>query len=381
MKVTVETVGGEGARRFEEELLALSEKIGKPKETRLGPNRFAAFRANGRFEYLSFIPGRGEIRRIVGSCDENLPLPEESPHFERRSETLLCQIDLDNRRIDCGMSYLFRLGDGRFFLIDGGYFTYRECDRLYRLLRKLQPEGKLVLAGWFFSHAHQDHLGCFLDFAARYAGEKEEPEKADCVIEGLYYTFPSLSLPEAAFWKQSDNATIREFYDTLARFLPHVPRYALHTGQSFFLADLSADVLFTHEDIYPERIYSFNDSSTVLRVRIAGQTLLFLGDLQEASCRKLEAMYGNELKADLVQVAHHGFNGSTAETYDLASPTVALWPTPDYGFIGNRERQVNAHLLSMPSVREHLVAGIHGTRILPLPYTPASSLPVDLPKD
>ncbi|MBQ7365364.1 MAG: hypothetical protein IJW46_07180, partial [Clostridia bacterium] len=84
-------------------------------------------------------------------------------------------------------------------------------------------------------------------------------------------------------------------------------------------------------------------------------------------------MWGNYLKSDLVQVAHHGFNGSTIETYSLVSPTVALWPTPDYGYHGNRERKVNAHLIAMESVKEHIIAGIHKTRKLTLPYQPGTS--------
>lgn len=344
-------------------------------EWTLSENCFSAFRLGDNTVHLGYFPGRGEIRRVTTDAAEP-PLPAESPLAERVSDSLICQIDLDNRRIDCGMSYVFRMGDGRFFLIDGGYFTYRECDRLWQLLRTLQPEGEIVIAGWFFSHAHQDHFGCFIEFVSKYVREG-----LPCRIEGLYYTFPSLSLPEAVFWKQSDNATMREFAYTIDRLLPTIPRYSLHTGQRFSMADLSFEVLFTHEDIYPERISSFNNTSTVLRVTAAGQTILFLGDLQDASCQKLCAMYQDFLKSDLVQVAHHGFNGSTVETYDLVSPAVALWPTADYGFEGNRTRKVNAHLLAMDSVKEHIVAGIDGTRILPLPYAPGASRPVDLLKD
>lgn len=286
--------------------------------------------------------------------------------------TALYQIDLDNRRVDCGMSYLYHLKSGKIFMIDGGYFTLGECDRLYTLMRKLCPQGKLPIAGWFFSHAHQDHFGCFLDFLTKYKGEYE--------IDTLYYTFPSLSLPEAKYWKQSDNSTMREFDSTVARLLPDVKKVHPVKGDCFSLEELSCEVLFTHDEIYPDKIGSFNDTSTVLRVTCEGQSVLFLGDLQESSCRRLERSQGENLKSDIVQVAHHGFNGSTVETYDLISPTVALWPTADYGYNGNKERKVNAHLIAMESVKEHIIAGIHGTRKLILPYVPGTSQPIDLPK-
>ncbi len=331
-------------------------------------NRFACYQKKDGHLYLYYIPGRNEIRFAESPGD----LPPSEPDQASNGALTLYQIDLDNRRINCGMSYVFQLKDGRFFILDGGYFTNGECDRLYSLLRSLCPEGKLPIAGWFFSHAHQDHFGCFMDFITCY--------RSECKIEGLYYTFPSLSLPEAARWKASDNASIREFEFDRKLYLPDVPVYSLHTGEVFEIGGLKLEVLFTHEDIYPEKITSFNDTSTVLMANADGCKILFLGDLHTSSCRKLEAMQAGRLKADVVQVAHHGFNGSTIETYDLTSPAVALWPVPDYGFDDNTARNVNAHLLAMECVKEHLVAGYTGTIALPMPYTPGQSVKIELPK-
>ncbi len=360
---------------FEAHKTALSEKSEAVFENSIGDNFFLTLKGGKEAVHTYFSKGRGEIRTVTFpiSAYSKLPTednPTDAPVGDLSTE--LIQIDLDNRRVDCGMSYVFRLSDGRFFIIDGGYFTHGECDRLYRLLRSYTPEGKLHIAGWFFSHAHQDHMGAFLDFISKYTPESE--------IEGLYYNFPSLSLPESVRWKGSDNSTMREFEYTVCHYLPNVKRHYLHTGEMFSIAGVKFSVLFTHEDIYPERIGSFNDTSTVLMVSYSGQKLLFLGDLQESSCRKLEAMYKDNLKSDLVQVAHHGFNGSTVETYDFVSPAVVLWPTADYGYYGNAERKVNAHLIEMPCAKEHIIAGINGTVSLILPYIPSTSKKIDLPK-
>lgn len=338
----------------------------------ISSNAFRKFALGDTLVNTWYSYGRRRIVNVTQPLSEYRALPRDNGTFAGRGAACLYQIDLDNRRVDCGMSYLLVLGDGRIFVIDGGYFTYGECDRLYSLLKEVSPGGNIRIAGWFFSHAHQDHFGCFLDTITKYSDKMS--------IEGLYYNFPSLSLPEAAYWKGSDNASIREFYYDIDKYLPQVPRYILHTGDVFELAGARFEVLFTHEDIYPERIDSFNDTSTVLAVNVAGQRIIFLGDIQTSSCRKLEAMYGGYLKADIVQVSHHGFNGATTETYDLISPSVALWPTADYGFDGNRHRAVNSHLLSMECVREHIVAGYEGTVKLELPYTPGSFHSVELPK-
>ena len=44
---------------------------------------------------------------------------------------VLYQLQLDQREVDCGMSYVVQLASGHFFLVDGGYFTPGEADRLY----------------------------------------------------------------------------------------------------------------------------------------------------------------------------------------------------------------------------------------------------------
>ena len=352
---------GEGA--FDALLCALSSET--VFDTVRCGNRFAYLRNTNEDYYLCQYPARGEIRKITCPKSSFTYRPRNESRKTEEGETALYQIDLDNRRIDCGMSYVYHLADGRFFILDGGYFTHGERERLYSLLRKLQPEGKLSIVGWFFSHAHQDHFGCFIEFILKYRNEIE--------IDALYYTFPSLALDEAARWKQSDNATMREFDYTVAMVLPNVKHIHPHTGETFTIGSLDFEVLFTHEDIYPESVGAFNNTSTVLRITCKGQSILFLGDLQTTSCRKLEAMWGDYLKSDIIQVAHHGFNGSTIETYSLASPSIALWPSCSYGYTNNCKREVNAFIIEMESVKEHIIAGFMKTRKLTLPYLPGTS--------
>ena len=42
-------------------------------------------------------------------------------------------------------------------------------------------------------------------------------------------------------------------------------------------------------------------------------------------------MYGEHLKVDIAQIAHHGWGGTT-EWYRLLNPTVLLWPTDNPTF-------------------------------------------------
>ena len=100
--------------------------------------------------------------------------------------TTLYQLQLDQRDVDCGMSYVVQLESGHFFLVDGGYFSPGEADRLYDFLRA-RCEGTPVVAGWYFSHAHQDHIGVFLDMMER--------RRESIRLCGLYFNFQPLDLP------------------------------------------------------------------------------------------------------------------------------------------------------------------------------------------
>lgn len=278
--------------------------------------------------------------------------------------TKLTQLALDQQNIDCGMSYVFQLNDGSFFLIDGGYFTPGEEDRLYAYLNE-RSGGKIHIAGWFFSHAHQDHVGAFINFIRKYA--------KNVVIDQLLYNFQPMDfsdLPEEMDWRENDPATFREFYRAIDAYCPEARRVILHTGDQVRFGELTIDVLYTHEDLDIDvSKVRFNDCSTVIRATVNQQRILFLGDVfvegERILLRNPEA-----LASDIVQVSHHGFSGPTAELYKKTGAKVALWPSADYVYekiVSKKEREANEYLLNDAGINEHLVSG-YGTVELTLPY-------------
>ena len=58
-------------------------------------------------------------------------------------------------------------------------------------------------------------------------------------------------------------------------------------------------------------------------------SLLILGDLAVEGGRRL-LMKGYDLRADAVQMAHHGQSGVEKNVYQAISPKWAFWPTPDW---------------------------------------------------
>jgi beta-lactamase superfamily II metal-dependent hydrolase len=274
--------------------------------------------------------------------------------------TTLYQLELDQSVVDCGMSYVIELQDGRFIIIDGGYFTPGEQDRLYQFLTA-HTEQTPTITAWYFSHAHQDHVGTFIEFMRKY--------REDVTIEKLLYAFHPVDLPtDDVDWKSSDPATIKEFYRTVESSCADIETVTLQAGYKLHFGELTIDVIYTYEDLYPERA-GFNDYSTVITTTVAGQKILWLGDAYRKASRTL-LQAPEKLKCDIVQVAHHGIDDAEelTQVYRSTGACVALWPTPDYNMANRQIQSVNHELLHNIGIREHFCGGF-GTVALPLPYS------------
>jgi beta-lactamase superfamily II metal-dependent hydrolase len=187
---------------------------------------------------------------------------------------------------------------------------------------------------------------------------------SDCIIEGLYYNFPSLSAPGHENWKKEDSLTIREFYSLVEKH-SYIPRYKLHTGQHFFIRNLEFEVLGTHEDLHPLPITRFNDSSTILLMTVDGCKTLFLGDSNVAESTILVARYGSYMKSDIVQVAHHGYNASNVGIYYCAQAKVAMYSTPQSRYEADKESESNK---AVHRISKEIYVSDNGTVAFPLPY-------------
>ena len=75
---------------------------------------------------------------------------------------------------------------------------------------------------------------------------------------------------------------------------------------------------------------AFNNSSMVLKMTLPEKTILFLGDTGAKSGDKLLNTQKDKLKADILQIAHHGQNGAKETLYQAIKPEICLWPTPEW---------------------------------------------------
>ncbi len=333
-------------------------------------NYFATYVTNEFLLHVYFTSHDRTTRIIV---DKNTTLYQKEKHTTASptQQTTLYQMELDFRTIDCGMCYITQCEDGSFFIIDSAHMnSTNDHLRLYQLLRSLTPsDHKIVIAGWFFSHAHQDHICKFMDFL--------EAGFADCIIEGLYYNFPSLSAPGSENWKAGDSDTIREFFNLVENH-SEIYKIKLHTGQHFFIRNLEFEVLATHEDLYPMPITRFNDSSTILLMTVDGCRTLFLGDSNVAESTIAVARYGAYMKSDIVQVAHHGYNGSNVGIYYCANAKVALYSAPKRRYMSDHGSEANR---TVHRISDEVYVAENGTVALKLPYisNSATVFPKEIP--
>ncbi len=75
---------------------------------------------------------------------------------------------------------------------------------------------------------------------------------------------------------------------------------------------------------------AINNQSMVFQIKVNHKKILFLGDTGVESSEKLIKNQRENLKADIVQVAHHGQSGATEEFYKIVKPKICLWPTPEW---------------------------------------------------
>jgi len=230
---------------------------------------------------------------------------------------LVTQVKLPYFTVDCGMSYVIRLSDGRFVIIDGGYGEYDEPEHLYSVLEKQNILDKITVAAWFITHPHCDHFGNCTLFLNKYYGK--------VAVENLLFTFPR----EGKLKGASD---MTEFLKTLPKLTETVIS-SPKRGDVLTYSDAVFEVLFTADDLDDKEVPNINNTSLVMMMTLGIHKTLWLGDAQDQSSEFLCSVYPDErLKCDILQVGHHGYWGGSQELHEKADPKALLWPCPDFWF-------------------------------------------------
>lgn len=217
------------------------------------------------------------------------------------------------------MGYFLITDNKKVIAVDGG--TRGDSEEFLRLIHEY---GRNHINLWILTHPHSDHVGVFWDVL-----EKKRKIEVDMICYS--------PAGKGFVAKEKEARTDLEYFNQSIRNCMY-PLHIIRTGERFKLDNLTIEILRTAN---PEiKCDWVNNLSVVFRVteQLRNEkyfSMIFLGDLGEEGGEELLRMYGKKeglygLKADAVQMAHHGQDGVKNEVYWAIHPKWAFWPTPDW---------------------------------------------------
>lgn len=299
-------------------------------EHELGKDKFFAFDYEGNYYHVSYIAKRGEIRVVEDKSSTSLN--EFGYHKLGQEKTTIYQYGLyydpenhvTDKTVNCGMLYIIKLSDNSLFMIDGGHirqWNEEAIEGLWQFLLKItntKEDGIIRISGWYFTHAHDDHLNGCTKLLNRYHEQ--------IILERVMYNFPCYALSTGYVLSTFDMKEI------ISKLYPQTKLLKLHTGQKFDIADMTVEVFYTHEDAAKKEELSkihlgdSNCTSTILKLTIDGKTVMMLGDTNVETEEIIKKYSVKEIwKSDMVQVAHHCFNYLNT-LYEWICAPVAILP-------------------------------------------------------
>ena len=273
---------------------------------------------------------------------------------------------------DFGLSYAVRLSNGKFIVFDAGRDFPPDHEKLYKALIRGSNNSTPTVAAWIMTHAHSDHFFGFVGFMNTYGDSIK--------IESILYNFPEPTDTERypgllryslKFGPDCYAALyINRMRDIINKY--KIPTFTPHTGQIYKIGDAVCEVISTFDDCV-ERHSDINTTSTVIRMELAGQVILWAADAS-FSAAKIPEKYEKYLKSDILQVPHHGFGMGNEDIlikgYDLIDPKTCLLPVSSYNdfTVFSTFKKSTRYLFTKLNVEEVIVGDPE--RTITLPYTP-----------
>ncbi len=273
---------------------------------------------------------------------ETVPETETTP-AETEPET--CEVRLYSLMPENGslmQSFVIRTAHGKLIVLDGG------IDGTGLELPAYMPAALRAIAGvgqkdyveveaWILSHAHKDH---FNELRKTLETCKDDE---NFVIKQFIFDFPEFESSEypaanadsgyLAYLKSALNAYAEArglpvtegstYYDDVNGAFANAE--SIKNGCELEIDGVRLEFLQTWRK---EDGTNINNTSLIFRAWVEGQSILFLQDTAVERGLTLVNTYGDAIKSDIVQMAHHGQGGVSKVVYDRIDASVRIWPTP-----------------------------------------------------
>ena len=170
---------------------------------------------------------------------------------------------------------------------------------------------------WILTHPHQDHIGAFNAIYSDLQGIE--------IKEVYTVDMPSPKLcQERAHWDSVD--TYNDFLDLNVKNLKYV-----YPGDELNICGLKVDIYNAYDEHVKELSQDYlNDGSMMFKVQGEKSSMLFCADVGKAMSDYLLDTWGEKLKADYIQMGHHGNGGLLKDFYEEVSPKLAFFDAPDW---------------------------------------------------
>lgn len=214
------------------------------------------------------------------------------------------------------MSFVIVTKNDNVIVIDGG----RKEDM--PLLK--QYVNKRHISAWILTHAHSDHISGLVS-------EFEKDGAKDFDIEKIYYNFPKYDIsnhnvPDYEYYVSEMNEILPDFLKVLPKF--ENKAHVTHQGETIQIDEVKIEFIFSYHDFLASNL--MNDSSLVFKLSTPKKSVLFLGDIGPEGGDVLYEESRDLLKADIVQMAHHGHMNCGMEVYAAIAPEVCMWCCADW---------------------------------------------------
>lgn len=337
-------------------------------ENEIAGNRFTTLTDDRTTVNFYYVPKTGVTRVVYEDKTALFPLTDDYEDLGYRA--VITGMKGETCVAAEGMGFIIRLLDGSFVIIDGGMGDPDsvDADKLMNILLEQAPSGKKpVVAAWLFSHLHGDHIGVFNCFSLAHHDDIE--------LQSIYCNFPKdeeTAKSDSPYMLDDTIYRYTQFRKNLKEFYADVPVIRPHTGNKFRIRNAQFEILSTLEDIVPKTILDggMNECTVLYKMTLEGQTVLWTGDIAFNATAVAVEQFGDYLKSDILQMAHHGMNG-TIPFYSLVDPTYVFEPLWAGGDIFERVMRSpqNKWLADSPNVKQIFYTGL-GTWTIPIPYAP-----------
>ncbi len=333
-------------------------------------NNLAATLTNDKAVINLFYTAADKKTRVIIDNAKTTAYPLKEQSYGKVCSSLLVQLGLEPSDSNYfassapsysnGMGYIYRLHDGSFIIIDGGFNTADNATLIYDTLCELAPDkNNIVIAAWIITHQHVDHIGAMDTFTSMYASKVK--------LELAIYNFPTTA--ECGTIINGNPYNADRFYQYIKNY-PGVKSIIAHPGQYYNIRNAKIEMLHTLDLMRGDVTMADSNSVCLMfRIEIEGQTHLFPGDSYQDMTAVLVKNYGSYLKSDFVQVIHHGGNGGSNAFYKAVDPAIVLWPAGHYYFYPHFiDKDYHSYLFESANVKEIILAG-NTDRTIELPYT------------